>query len=263
MEQQQKSTIDYGNLFTSESDEFEGTAITFCNYLIEGTISDKLSKFGVDGPSVRAGYYSYEDESKNTFLIKYDIRFTLMDLQILELDYKLKDHDISSATRALMSEIGSPCKGLLIIIDNNETIKLFADNLGKENEDGITYFPISEADFLRCCNAKQLEFKVAKYNHDIIEVVFNNEDNQLLINSFRALYNYKRDNNEFSDSIDVIRAAIKRCEEKRKREEEEAKNKQIEERNRKQEKEKHKDRVLIGIGIGVVLLFLFIKFVLF
>ena len=92
----------------------------------------------------------------------------------------------------LAERVSSPCKGMIINIDDGEKIKLMVTNVSgnDEYEDMLVYFDLTQEQFLKCCNAHKLEFRIFKEDApDPIIIRGSAEDEELLIASIRAIYN--------------------------------------------------------------------------
>lgn len=179
-QQCQDTAMDYNNVLSIIEDEFEGTKKIFTRFRMSGNSElDYLCEaINAEKPDIMAGYVVFE--SGRSFLFHYNEQ---------DLINKTGNNKIA------VGEIGiaAPCRGMIIIVDEKENIKL-------EAEQGEPIFVIDEDQFLKCCNASKLEFRVFKQTGKPIVINGNIEDQELLIDSLRSLYNYVVDKEVFPDA---------------------------------------------------------------
>ena len=153
------------------------------------------------------------DTAAPIIILEYHIEKSIGSLRVIYFDEnfikKLKEFQGTE----LWDKYGSPCKCMIINIDDRENIRLDSD----ESDLGIAWFSINNEEFLRCCNANKLEFKITKengesiivkgyYDHDLetgAEIDANGDvvpENELILN-FQALYNYTIDSTMFPDAL--------------------------------------------------------------
>ena len=253
----QNIVVDYDKIFNTDMDEFEDTKRIFSAYWMSGNPElDKLSEeVGALKPFIDLGHITRGDGA--SFCIRYDEHYVFE---------KLRDNGTED-----MQGLGTPCKGLIINVDGTETIKL---NAVYSNE-GLSAFQIEQSQFLRCCNAHDLVFKVFRKNGTPIVIHGTKEDEELLIASFQAMYSYIVDNTMFPHAASKVQQwydkTMATIEKERLREEQLLHEKERElheielERENKKKKEietlreKGKTKQLIGVLLIVVGFILFIS----
>lgn len=179
-QQCQDAVVNYNKVLSVIEDEFEGTKKVFTRFRMSGNSElDYLCEaINAEKPDIMAGYSVLE--SGKYFLFHYNER-------------DLINRTSNNKTAAEESGIGAPCRGMFIIVDEKENIKL-------EAEQGEPIFIIDDEQFLKCCNANKLGFKVFKQTGKPIVINGNIEDQELLIDSLRSLYNYVVDKEVFPDA---------------------------------------------------------------
>lgn len=183
----QNTVVDFSKIINIQKDEFEGTTSIFSQYGMSGNPElDSLCEqvYAVE-PRIVTMYSS--SQSERSFGILYD------EGNLLEV---LKDKRFEEELRKL----DSPCRGIIITLDGDETIKLNVE----ESDGGISIFPIDQEQFLKCCNAHNLEFKVFKQEGNPIVIRGSKEGEELMISSFQALYAYVVDKSMFPDAAAKI-----------------------------------------------------------
>lgn len=156
---------------------------------------------------------SLEVDSPKIFLA-YHIEKGVGQLQVCYYETELLEKIESIHDKDLADKYGWACRRMIINIDDKENIRL-----DLENNESIwqAHFPISQEMFLKCCNAKKLEFKITKENGESIivngyygfdpetgaEIDINGNvvpENDLILN-FQTLYNYVIDPKMFTDAL--------------------------------------------------------------
>ena len=179
-QQYQDTEVDYNKVLSIMEDEFEGTKKVFTRFRMGGNseLDHICSALNAERPDIMAGYAALE--SGKYFLFHYNER-------------DLINRTSNNKTAAEESGIGAPSRGMFIIVDEKENIKL-------EAEQGEPIFIIDDEQFLKCCNANKLGFKIFKQTGKSIAINGNMEDQELLIDSLRSLYNYVVDQEVFPDA---------------------------------------------------------------
>lgn len=179
-QQYQDTEVDYNKVLSIMEDEFEGTKKVFTRFRMGGNseLDHICSALNAERPDIMAGYAALE--SGKYFLFHYN-------------EQDLINKTSNNKTAAEESGIGAPCRGMFIIVDEKENIKL-------EAEQGEPIFIIDDEQFLKCCNANKLGFKIFKQTGKSIAINGNMEDQELLIDSLRSLYNYVVDQEVFPDA---------------------------------------------------------------
>lgn len=229
-------TVDYNKIFHIKDDEFEGRKVVYTEYDMSGNeYLDRLAEqVGATKPCI--DIMNITDSDGCNFYIRYDER------DLLE--------ELGNNERREASEIESPCKGIIINIDTGENIKLGADYFNN----GIATFPINQEELLRCCNAKNLSFKIFKEDGAPIIIHGTKEDTDLMIASFQAMYSYIIDNKSFPDAAVKLQQWQNDMEKKYTAMEQENNRRQAE--MEQMEQDKGSRNVTIGsiiAGIGVIL----------
>lgn len=179
-QQYQDTEVDYNKVLSIMEDEFEGTKKVFTRFRMGGNseLDHICSALNAERPDIMAGYAALE--SGKYFLFHYN-------------EQDLINKTSNNKTAAEESGIGAPSRGMFIIVDEKENIKL-------EAEQGEPIFIIDDEQFLKCCNANKLGFKIFKQTGKSIAINGNMEDQELLIDSLRSLYNYVVDQEVFPDA---------------------------------------------------------------
>lgn len=193
--------IDVTNIFNIKKDKFEETKDIFIypRKIRSCSIFDLCESLQVAPPSLYP-YYHIE-KGFGQILIHYS------EFELLEKIDNIDDEELAD-------KFDSPCKRMIINIDDRENIRL-----DLENNESIwgARFPITQELFLKCCNAKKLEFKITKENGESVivngyysfdpetgvEIDVNGDvviENDTILN-FQALYNYVIDKNMFKDAL--------------------------------------------------------------
>ena len=161
-------------------DEFEGTKKVFTRFRMGGKseLDYICEALNAEKPDIMAGYAALE--SGKYFLFHYN-------------EQDLINKTSSDKTAAEELGIGAPSRGMFIIVDEKENIKL-------EAEQGEPIFIIDDEQFLKCCNANSLGFKIFKQTGKPVVINGNKGDQELLIDSLRSLYNYVVDKEVFPDA---------------------------------------------------------------
>ena len=192
--------IDVKELFSISEDKFEETKdITIIGREVLSSSIDELRQgLDIDAPRI---------------FLEYHIEKGIGQLRIIYFEKELIEKIESSQDRELWDKFGSPCKRMTINIDDKENIRLDIDDGGRI----AAWCVIDKEMFLKCCNAKKLEFKITKENGASIivngyygydpetgaEIDVNGDvvpENDLILN-FQALYNYVIDSNMFKDAL--------------------------------------------------------------
>lgn len=223
--------VDYLDIFVVDNDEFEESLHIGSQFYMYGS-NIQIEQCEVkesNMPSIHIGYKT--DKDGGSFHIYLDM---LDLLQEIKNRYdELKDDEISSC-------FVSRCKGMIINIDDTETIKI------SHNENEMYYFVLDKEQFLKCCNAKKLEFKIFHQQGDPIVVSGTKEEDEVLIDTFQALYNFVVDRTMFPN------AGIK-SQEWRNKQKQEIQALESETEMLKREMEKKKQRQKNKKTIGIVL----------
>lgn len=198
--------VDITEMFFIKEDKFEETKdiIIGNSRIFSSSIDDLCKSLQIDS----------SDGDCPLFFLNYHIEKGDGQIRILYSDYELlkKIEDINDEN--LADKYVSPCKRMIINIDDRENIRLDLENNESISE---AFFPISQESFLKCCNAKKLEFKITKengasvivngyYSFDPetgVEIDVNGDavlENDFIL-SFQALYNYVIDPNMFKDAL--------------------------------------------------------------
>ena len=145
--------------------------------------------------------------------MEYHVEKGIGQLRIIYYENEMLEKIESNQDRNLWDKYGSPCKRMIINIDERENIRLELE----ESQLYVADFPIDQELFLKCCNARKLEFKITKENGESIiikgyydldpetgaEIDVNGDVmpvNDLILN-FQVLYNYAIDSNVFTDAL--------------------------------------------------------------
>lgn len=193
--------VDITRLFHIEEDKFEETKdiwITTMENFLSSSIDDVCQSIEARSPKVQLAYHVEKGVGQ---------------LQVCYNEYDFLEKIESLHDKDLADKYGWACRRMIINIDDKENIRL-----DLENNESIwnADFPISQELFLKCCNAKKLEFKITKENGESIIVNGYNgfdpdsgaeidkygivmPENALILN-FQALYNYVIDPNMFKDA---------------------------------------------------------------
>jgi len=193
--------IDIADILYIEEDKFEETKYTYISTreILHSSIDDVCQSIDARSPKVSLAYRV--EKGVGQLLVCYD-----------EYDFLKKIESIHD--KDLADKYGWACRRMIINIDDRENIRL-----DLENNESIwnADFPISQEMFLKCCNAKKLEFKITKENGASVvvngyygfdpdsgaEIDVNGDvvpENDLILN-FQALYNYVIDPNMFIDAL--------------------------------------------------------------
>ena len=180
----QNTSIDYDKIINVIDDEFEETKMIMADYAFWGnekmdTLSEKLCAIS---PNLSLAHFTEKDSCR--FLLIYDER---------DLLHEINDAEMSDQ----YPQIGSSVKGMLITLDNSEKIKL---DVSEEN-DGRTWFEIDENQFIKCCNAHSVVFKVFRSDGDSITITDTNGDSAPAVDGFRALYHFVKDRSLYIESV--------------------------------------------------------------
>lgn len=224
-------------VFTIKEEEFEGSKTVNSVYSMSGNPElDQLCEIlGVLMPSVSVLNITAGDE--NRFYIIYDEMDMIEELENSEME-------------ELAQNVDSSCKGMFVIVDGTETIKLNAEG----SDQGFSAYQIEQDMFLRCCKAHRLEFKIFKQEGAPIVIRGTKEDEELRIASFQSLYNYIVDDSMFPDAAAKIERWSDR--EEGKFQQMEKKQEQEAQAEKKAEDSKGQRNIAIcgvGIAIGVIL----------
>lgn len=237
--EQHSTIIDYEKFFNVVDDEFEETKMIMADYAFWGNeemdaLGDEL---GAISPNVSLAHFTNKDGSR--FLLIYDERDLL--------------HEIDDAgMNEQYPQIGSSVKGMFIILDDSEKIKL---NVTEEN-DGRSWFEIDESQFLKCCNAHSILFKMFRTDGDSITITDTNEDSAPAVDGFRAMYHFVKDRSLYTDSVMRIQQWADKLNAETEKIKQEKEQRQAEmEQN---EQAKGNRNVTIGVIIAVVGVILFI-----
>lgn len=237
--EQHSTIIDYEKIFNVVDDEFEETKMIMADYDFWGneemdSLGDEL---GAISPNVSVAHFT--DKEGGRFLLIYDERDLLHEINDAELGDQYP-------------QIGSPIKGMFIILDDSEKIKL---NVTEEN-DGRSWFEIDESQFLKCCNAHSILFKVFRTNGDSITVTDTNEDSAPAVDGFRAMYHFVKDRSLYKDSVlriqhwaDKLSAETEKIKRENEHRQAEMEQKELDKGNR---------NVTIGVILAVIGVILFI-----
>lgn len=236
-------TLDLSKILYTVEDEFEEKTMVLSGLFIDtesGDIRYEIAdRLNASRPSIRIGHT--KDNDKSSFIVFY-----YQD----DLKEALEDTGESDVFE-------TKTKGIIITVDGKDKIRLpFDENM---NLDDV--FSITDEDFLKCCNAKQLDFKICLVNGESYSV--NVPEQKLLINYFGILYDYITGSRLFPDSLMVVSPWVKKhyeqveAEEKAQQAKEEAQ--QIAaEKEAQIETNKGSQKQTIGIVLVVVGVILFI-----
>lgn len=173
----EENGVDYLDIFDVENDEFEETQRIISQFYMQGSNLHiqqcKVKEYHL--PNLHICHKTTKDGS--SFSVYIDM---LSLLQEIKSRYEeLKGEGMSEE----VSCISSPCKGMIININDTETIKII------HNDNDINNFVLEKEQFLKCCNANKLEFKMFHQKGD--PIVFNGtqDDEEVLIDTFQVLYN--------------------------------------------------------------------------
>lgn len=170
---------EYGSLLYVSADEFDDDVTICCKKALTGTpeLDAICEKYRCEGPNVN--FWSFD----NT---RFSIMYSNFELQ------SLIEHIEPEQLEDMAERISSHCKGMIITIDDGEKIKLMVREKSGEDSDNevVASFEITQEQFLKCCNAHKLEFRIFKEDApDPIIIRGSAEDEELLIASIRAIYN--------------------------------------------------------------------------
>ena len=225
--------VDFNYIFNIEENEFDEMK----------RVTQKYSMLCFNGESKALGYLDVVCVSSNegdTIAIMYDERYLIDYLKEIERFDEMERAEI-------------PSKGIVINVDGNEHIKIPANS----SEDGLSLFDLDNELFLKCCNAKQLQFKLFKEDgSSMILKGENEEEEKNLLTSFRAMYNYFVDQSAFTNAPAVLQQILKVKDEEREAQE------KIEEKKQQQavqsENGKQNKNIYIGIGLVIVGIIMFL-----
>lgn len=169
---------EYGSLLEVYADEFEDRVEMACKNGMTGNpeLDAVCKRNDVVGPNIN---FQYTSTVGTSFAIRYS---DVLLRTVIEKD-QLDD---------LAERVSSPCKGMIINIDDGEKIKLMVTEKigGNSDDEMLVYFELTQEQFLKCCKAHHLEFKIFKEDApEPIIIRGNAEDEELLITSIRAIYN--------------------------------------------------------------------------
>lgn len=169
---------EYGSLLEVYVDEFEDRVEIVCKNDMTGNpeLDAVCKRNDVVGPNIN---FQYTSTVGTSFAIRYS---DVLLRTVIEKD-QLDD---------LAERVSSPCKGMIINIDDGEKIKLMVTEKigGNSDDEMLVYFELTQEQFLKCCNANSLEFRIFKEDaSEPIIIRGSAEDEELLITSIRAIYN--------------------------------------------------------------------------
>ena len=175
---------DYNKIFYITEDEFEGKKTVGMRFSLDGNpeMDSQSERLHAKKPSIAIIYIS--SASGNYFAFAYyetDLVNKIKKLNVTDYD----------------SRIGAPSRGMIINIDGSGNIKLDAEG---NNPFFLINQAINQDQFLQCCRAHHLEFKVFKQEGAPIVINGTKEDQEILIDHLRALYNYTIDSSMFPDA---------------------------------------------------------------
>lgn len=235
----ENAPIDVSKVFSISEDKFEETKdITIvCKEVLSTSIDDLCQTLDIRGPRI---------------FLEYHVEKGVGQLRVLYYENELLKTVESKQDKELWGKFGSPCKRMIINIDDKENIRLDLEEGGLY----LAMFPIDKELFLKCCYAKKLEFKITKENEESIivkgyydfdpetgaEIDVNGDvvpENNLILD-FQALYNYVIDLNMFTEALrkrQMYNELIKR------------KNVEIKEEAKKEEEEVEANNNSQGVGL--------------
>ena len=197
----ESNSIDVTKLLFIKEDKFEETKDIriLCREILSTSIDNLCKTLDIDSPNI---------------FLAYHIEKGIGQLQVCYFEYDLLKKIESSHDKDLADKYGWACRRMIINIDDKENIRL---DLESNESIWDANFPITQEQFLKCCNAKKLEFKITKENGESIivkgyydfdpetgaEIDVNGDvvpENDLILN-FQALYNYIIDKNMFTDAL--------------------------------------------------------------
>ena len=155
--------VDYSNLFVIENDEFDGIHRVTSRYYLEESNTQIEQSTVKHKPSIRICHITREAES--TFFINLET-----------------------------SSLCSQCKGMIISINDSETVKINC------NKNDVHDFVLEEEQFLKCCNANKLEFKIFYQKGDPIVISGTKDEEEVLIDTFQSLYSFVVDGTVFPNA---------------------------------------------------------------
>ena len=193
--------IDIKDIIDIVEDKFEETKVIgiITSEILSSSIDEVCQSVKAKSPQVHVVYHV--EKGVGQLLVCYEEHDFLKRIE------SIQDQDLAD-------KYGWPCRQMVINIDDKENIRLdLENNKSIWNAD----FPISQEMFLKCCNAKKLEFKITKENGESIIVNgyygFDPEtgaevdeygnvlpENELILN-FQTLYNYAIDPTMFKDAL--------------------------------------------------------------
>ena len=234
----ENTPVNVTEILSISEDKFEETKDIriICRKILSTSIDNLCQTLDIDTPEI---------------ILEYHVEKGIGQLRIVYYENELLEKIESIQNRDLWDKYGSPCKRMIINIDDRENIRLDLEKGGLY----LAFFPIEKDLFLKCCNAKKLEFKITKENGEYISVKgyydFDSEtgaeidvngdvvpENDLILN-FQALYNYIIDSSMFTDALrkrQMYNDLIKR------------KNAEIEEEVKKEVEDEADDNYSKGVG---------------
>ena len=155
--------VDNSSLFIIESDEFDGIRRVTSRYYLEESNTQTEQSTVKHKPSIHICHITREAES--TFYIYLET-----------------------------SSSYSQCKGMIISINDSETIKINC------NKNDVHNFVLEKEQFLKCCNANKLEFRIFYQKGDPIVISGTKDEEEVLIDTFQSLYSFVVDNTLFPNA---------------------------------------------------------------
>lgn len=196
----ENTPIDISKLISIKEDKFEETKdfVVVCRKSTRCSIDSICQTLDTHAPRI---------------ILEYHVEKGIGQLRIIYYENEMLEKIESNQDRNLWDKYGSPCKRMIINIDERENIRLELE----ESQLYVADFPIDQELFLKCCNARKLEFKITKENGESIiikgyydldpetgaEIDVNGDVmpvNDLILN-FQVLYNYAIDSNVFTDAL--------------------------------------------------------------
>ena len=235
--EQPKTIVDYSMIFDIKEDEYYGIKyITTIFCLQDAKIIDGLEKkYNAIKPFIRIGHLK-AGNGETRFLLEYN------EQDIIDA---LKENGVSPENYGF----GEDLKGIIVTINGTETFKLSI-----VNDEINNVLPIEKEQFLKCCNANSIQFKIFRKNGESFIIAGDKENTQLMIDCFRGLYNYIEDETLYSESLIRLQqwAENEKAKYEEQKKQEEAKQAAIEAQN-KAKGERNTTIGIVAILVGIIL----------
>lgn len=234
---QLNTVIDYNMIFNTKEDEYYGIKYISTNFHMQDgrKLNGFEGKYDTVKPFICLGHFKV-DNGESIFLVEYN------EQDIIEA---LEKNGFSPKNYGFGEEL----KGITVTIDGTETFKLSIVNDEIDN-----VLKIEKEQFLKCCNANSLQFKIFRKNGESFVITGNEENTKLMIDCFRGLYNYIEDKTLYPDSLIRLQqwAENEKAIYEEQKKQEEAKQAAIEAQNKAKES-RNTTIGIVAIFVGIIL----------